>query len=125
MWGKNSLTKMRENLMEHINRIELQGLVGTVRTNEYNGTKVSNFTLATEILSKAREGAVSETTWHNVVVWESKDNPDVHRIAKGMPVNVIGRLRTSKVTNMEGVEKTYYEVLASRVKILRDGAVDV
>ena len=107
--------------MEHINRIELQGLVGSVRSNEYNGTKVSNFTLATEILYKTREGAVSETTWHNVVVWENKDNSDIHKIAKGMPVNVIGRLRTQKVTNLEGVEKTYYEVLASKVRVLAQG----
>ena len=106
--------------MDHINRIEIQGMVGSVRANEYNGTKVCNFSVATEILYKTREGAASETTWHNVVVWESKENPDVHKIAKGMPVNVIGRLRTSKVTNMDGVEKTYYEVLASRVKILSE-----
>ncbi len=108
--------------MDHINRIELQGMVGTVRTNEYNGTKVANFTLATEVLYKTREGAVSETTWHNVVVWESKENPDVHKIVKGMPLNVTGRLRTSKVTNIDGVEKTYYEVLANRVRILREEA---
>ena len=34
--------------MEHINRIELQGHVGTVRTNEVSGKKVVNFSLATE-----------------------------------------------------------------------------
>ena len=107
--------------MEHINRIELQGLVGSVRANEYNGTKVSNFTVATEVLYKTREGASAETTWHNVVVWESKDNPDIHKTAKGVPVNVVGRLRTQKVTNLEGVEKTYYEVLASKVRVLAPG----
>ncbi len=110
--------------MEHINRIEIQGMVGSVRANEYNGSKVANFTVATEVLYKTREGAVSETTWHTVVVWESKENPDVHKITKGMPVNVVGRLRTSKVTNIDGTEKIYYEVLASRVRILRDEAVE-
>jgi single-strand DNA-binding protein len=122
MWGGMFNLLMRENLMEHINRIELQGMVGSVRANEYNGTKVANFSIATEVLYKTRDGAVSETTWHNVVVWESKENPDVHKISKGMPVYVTGRLRTSKVTNIDGVEKTYYEVLANRVKILRDEA---
>ena len=111
--------------MDHINRIELQGRVGNIRTNEHNGTRVANFSLATDLLYRTKDGsAVSETTWHNVVVWESKENPDVHKIAKGMPVNVIGRLRTSKVTNMDGVEKTYYEVLASRVKILSEEAAE-
>ena len=106
--------------MEHINRIELQGLVGNVRSNEHNGTRVANFSLATDILYKTREGATSETTWHNVVAWESKDIPEVHRIAKGMPVYVTGRLRTTKVTGIDGTDRTYYEVLANKVKILRE-----
>ncbi len=110
--------------MEHINRIELQGVVGTVRNNEYNGTKVSNFSLVTEVLYKTREGAASEATWHNVVVWEGKDNPDVHKVSKGLHVNVIGRLRSSKVTGLDGVERTYYEVLANRVKILNEDTVE-
>ena len=49
--------------MEHLNRIELRGRVGTVRTNEVNGTKVANFSLVSEYLYKTRDGAaVSETT---------------------------------------------------------------
>lgn len=107
--------------MEHINRIELQGRVGTVRTNEHNGMRVANFSLATDLLYKTRDGAaVSETTWHNVVAWEGKDIPDVYSICVGMPVHVIGRLRTSKYTNADGVERTYYEVLANKVTILQE-----
>ena len=106
--------------MDHINRIELQGRVGNVRTNEYNGTKVDNFSLVTEVLYKTREGAVSEATWHNVVAWESRDVPNVHSITKGKPIYVSGRLRTSKITNIDGSEKTYYEVLASKMKFVDD-----
>ena len=94
--------------MEHINRIELQGHVGMVRTNEYNGSKVANFSLATEIMYKLRDGnAVSET-------------PDLQRIVKGTPVNVCGRLRSSKYTSADGTEKYFYEVLAQRVRILNE-----
>ena len=107
--------------MEHINRIELQGHVGMVRTNEYNGSKVANFSLATEIMYKLRDGnAVSETTWHNSVAWESKEMPDLQRIVKGTPVNVCGRLRSSKYTSADGTEKYFYEVLAQRVRILNE-----
>lgn len=107
--------------MEHINRIELQGYVGMVRTNEYNGSKVANFSLATEIMYKLRDGnAVSETTWHNIVAWESKEMPDLQRIVKGTPVNVCGRLRSSKYTSADGTEKYFYEVLAQRVRILNE-----
>ena len=107
--------------MEHINKIELQGHVGMVRTNEYNGSKVANFSLATEIMYKLRDGnAVSETTWHNIVAWESKEMPDLQRIVKGTPVNVCGRLRSSKYTSADGTEKYFYEVLAQRVRILNE-----
>ncbi len=107
--------------MDHINRIELQGRVGFVRTNEFNGSKVANFSLATDILYKTREGvAVSETTWHNIVAWENKDMPDLGSICKGVPVNVIGRLRTTRYTNADGVEKTFYEVMAQKLRILED-----
>ena len=107
--------------MEHINKIELQGRVGIVRTNEHNGMRVANFSLATDLLYKTRDGAaVSETTWHNVVAWESKDIPDVYSICVGMPLNIVGRLRTSKYTNADGTEKTYYEVLASKIRVVHD-----
>jgi single-strand DNA-binding protein len=74
----------------------------------------------TEVLYKTREGAVSETTWHNVTAWESREVPNVHRITKGMPIYVSGRLRTTKLTNIDGSEKTYYEVLASKMKFVAD-----
>ena len=107
--------------IEHINRIELQGHIGTVRINEHNGSKVTNFTLATEIMYKSRDGvAMSETTWHNVVAWDSIQMPDLDKIAKGVPVNVIGRLRTNRYTSAEGVEKVYYEVLANKIRFLKD-----
>ncbi len=107
--------------MEHINKIELQGHVGMVRTNEYNGSKVANFSLATEIMYKLRDGnAVSETTWHNIVAWENKEMPDLQRIVKGTPVNVCGRLRSSRYTSADGTEKQFYEVLAQRIRILNE-----
>ena len=107
--------------MEYINKIELQGRVGTLRTNTVNGTMVANFSLATEALYKNREGGgVSETTWHNVVAWSGKDMPDLSILCKGMQVNVTGRLRTFRYTNTEGVEKQLYEVVASKVRIIEE-----
>jgi single-strand DNA-binding protein len=113
--------KRKENLMDHINRIELQGRVGNVRINEHNGTRVANFSLATDLLYKTKDGnAVSETTWHNVVAWESRDTPNVHSICVGMPLNVIGRLRTSRYTTADGTEKIFYEVLASKIRVIEE-----
>ena len=49
--------------MEHINRIELQGHVGTVRTNVFEDRSVANFSVAIEYFYKNKDGSgVSETT---------------------------------------------------------------
>lgn len=106
--------------IEHINRIELQGRVGTVRTNEYNGSKVANFSLITETLYKNREGSpVSESIWHNIVFWTNRDSEIIEKIVKGVPVNVTGRLRSNRYTAADGTEKLFYEVIAQNINILQ------
>ncbi len=110
--------------MDHINKIELQGRVGTVRTNIIGDNMVANFSLVTEYLYKTRDGgAANETTWHQITAWESKDMPDLSTITKGTPVYVTGRLRTFKYTNSEGVEKILHEVVANKVRIVSEEVV--
>ena len=107
--------------MEHINRIELQGRVGNIRTNVVGDTRVANFSLATDYLYKTRGGAaISETTWHNVVAWSGKNMPDLDKIEKGTPLHLTGRLRTNRYTSADGTEKLFYEVLAYRIRRLDD-----
>ena len=107
--------------MDYINRIELQGRVGTVRTNTVNGSMVANFSLATELLYKNRDGSgVSETTWHNIAAWNSKDMPDLSRIVVGASLNIIGRMRATKYTAADGTDKHFYEVIASKIRIITD-----
>lgn len=112
--------------MEHINRIELRGKVGTVRPNEYNGAKVANFSLVTEILYKAKDGTpTADTTWHNIVAWEGRDIKDLDKIVKGAAVHLTGRLRENRYTSAEGVEKQFYEVLANKVRVLTPEEMNV
>jgi single-strand DNA-binding protein len=126
IWEDNKINHQTGNLMDHINRIELKGRVGTSRTNIIGDNMVVNFSLVTEHLYKTRDGgAANETTWHQVTAWEGKDMPDVHRICKGMPVNVIGRVRTSKSTGIDGSERIFHEVLASKVRILNDEIIEL
>ena len=107
--------------MEHINRIELQGRVGNIRTNVVGDTRGANFSLATDYLYKTRDGAaISETTWHNVVAWSGKNMPDLDKIEKGTPLHLTGRLRTNRYTSADGTEKLFYEVLAYRIRRLDD-----
>ena len=108
--------------MEHINKVEIRGNVGTVRLNEHNGRKVANFSVVTDFLYKSREGIpLSETTWHNVVAWSGKDIADLDLITKGTQVHIHGRLRGSKYTSVDGTEKFFYEIMANKLLIVKDG----
>ncbi len=107
--------------MDYLNRIEINGRVGTIRTAEVNGSKVANFSIVSEYLYKTRDGnAVMETTWLNVTAWQNRDMPDFNRIVKGMPVHVTGRIRSSKYTNAEGVDKQFYEIMANRIDFMNE-----
>lgn len=107
--------------MDYINRIELQGRVGSVRSNVVGETKVVNFSLATEYLYKTKDGgAVNEVTWHYVVAWDNKDMPDFSLIRKGASLNVKGRLKATKYTAADGTEKQLNEIAASQIRIISD-----
>ena len=57
--------------MEQLNRIELRGVVGSVRMANVSGKNVANFTMATSrAYTKKDNTAVIETEWHNVAAWE-------------------------------------------------------
>ena len=69
--------------MEHINRIELKGRVGTVRSNTFNDNRVVNFSMVTDYLYRNRNGEpISDATWFNVVAWEGKDICDMDKVEK-------------------------------------------
>lgn len=107
--------------MEHINKIEIQGVVGAVRTQALFGEMVSNFSVATNTIYRNRQGdSIAETMWHNVVVWQSATSTDLNKIEKGKSVRVVGRLRQMKYTDVHGEEKVFHEILASEFSIVDD-----
>ena len=107
--------------MEQLNKIELRGSVGYVRLQSISGKKVLHLSVATNYVYKGRSGEpVIETTWHNVSVWESKGMPDFSAVEKGSKVHIIGRLRSQRYTDVDGVERTAYDVLASQFVLIED-----
>jgi len=79
---------------------------------------VARFNVATNETYKDRTGTLKEeTTWHTVTAWAGKGMPDFTRIRKGVCVYVLGRVRQVRYTTAEGEEKSFYEVLASRLNI--------
>lgn len=101
--------------MEQINKVELQGNVGTVRINEVGDNKVARFSLATNHAYKSKEGDVIETTWHNIVAWSNKSMPDFEKIRKGTCLNITGRIKVSKYTANDGTDKQLHEIIANKI----------
>lgn len=109
----------KPSTMEQINKIEIVGLVGNVRTNVVSGLLVCNFSLATTNAYKSKDGTpVMDTTWFAVTAWEGKGMPDLSKIQKGSPVRVCGRVRMRSFTTAEGLDRQEMEVKANRVELL-------
>ena len=106
----------------NINKIELQGCIGSVRLSAFNGKNAARLSVATNYIYKSKEGeAVIETTWHSVSAWENgRGIKGLDTLKKGDCVHVRGRVRTVKYTDSEGQERTSCEVVATSVKLLRE-----
>lgn len=109
--------------MEQINRIEVRGLVGTIRLQEVGEKKVAKFTVATSYAYEKGGAAVIDTQWHNVSAWEGKNISCLDKIKKGDKIYVSGRLKYPKFTGSDGVERTLSEIQASKVSIIEDDDV--
>lgn len=105
--------------MEQLNRIEIRGIVGSVRVQNVGNTKVANLSVATEYAFTTKDGgAVIETTWHYVTAWEGKDIQDLEQLKKGSGIHVIGRLHNRKYTTPDGIERITYDIVASKVEVV-------
>ena len=86
-------------------------------------TRYAKMQIATEYIFKNRDGdAIVETTWHHVTAFEGKQIQGLDKLHKGSRVRVLGRLRCNRYTTVSGEERSFYEVAASDLKILGDGA---
>lgn len=107
--------------MEQLNRVELKGIVGSVRIQTFDESKMARIGLATNYAYKDREGAaVIDTSWHNVVAWEGRSIQGLDRISKGMKLHVIGRIRYSSYTGMDGVNRVGTDIIAGQLKVIDD-----
>lgn len=105
--------------MEYINHIELRGRVGTASLNRIGDSQVCHFSVASEFSYKDRDSnPVVDTTWFNVTAWEGKNITDLRQVVRGAIVQVSGRIRTFKFTTADGTERSGWEVVARRVKIV-------
>jgi single-strand DNA-binding protein len=104
-----------------INKVELNGFIGInpeVKKLE-SGKSYTRFSLATSENYKDKSGEwVKNTTWHNVVLWNNKENAKAPELKKGSRVQIIGKLNNRKYTDKLGVVRYISEIVASKLEVV-------
>jgi len=105
--------------MEQLNKVELRGIVGNIRIQQVNNTRVARISVATDYFFENRKGEkVCETTWHSVNVWEEKSSVPLDKIQRGDGVYIQGRLRNTRYTDAHGVERMLTEIVGNKLEKL-------
>jgi len=106
--------------MEHINKIEIQGNVGNVRINDFDGNQMATFSVVTNHVYKSMDGTgVVETMWFNVVGRKRPQSlQDFSLLKKGVMVHVTGRQREREYTAADGSVRKVTEVIANKISIV-------
>ncbi len=107
--------------MAGINKVILVGNLGKdpeVRTLE-NGAKVANFTLATSETYKNKDGQkVTQTEWHNIVLWRGLAEVAEKYLRKGNQVYIEGKIRLRSWDDKDGVKRYTTEILGDNMTML-------
>lgn len=107
--------------MAGVNKVILVGNLGKDPEVKYldNGVAVANFSLATTENYKNKEGErVSQTEWHNIVLWRGLAEVAEKYLKKGASVYIEGKVRTRKWEDKEGVTRYSTEILGDNMTML-------
>lgn len=84
-----------------------------------NGRKVAKFPLATTESYKNEKGEkLSETTWHNLVLWNGLAGVAEKYLTKGKEIAVEGRI-VHRDYEKDGEKKWITEIIVSQMQMLR------
>jgi single-strand DNA-binding protein len=110
--------------MEYINKVEIRGVIGSIRTQEFdNGegnavSKVAHISVVTNFVYKGHNGnPVIETVWHSVEIWNRKGSMDIDSLQKGQTVHIIGRIRSRRYTPEDGEPRDIVEIVATKCTV--------
>ena len=107
--------------MAGVNKVILIGNLGKDPEVRYldNGVAVANFSLATTENYKNKEGErVSQTEWHNIVLWRGLAEVAEKWLKKGSSVYVEGKIRTRKWEDKDGNTRYSTEILGDNMTML-------
>lgn len=104
-----------------INKVILIGNVGKdpeVRHLD-SGIAVTTFPLATSETYKNKEGQkVTNTEWHNVVLWRGLAEVAEKYVKKGNPLYIEGKIRTRSWDDKDGNKRYTTEIVADIMQML-------
>src|ERR671920_305140 len=107
--------------MKGINKVILLGRAtrDTELRATTNGTPVANIRLATNRVSRGKDGELTEhPQYHTVICWERLAEQTGKHVTKGRLVYVEGRLESRSFTDKDGKERAVTEVIAADVQFL-------
>ena len=107
--------------MAGVNKVILIGNLGKDPEVRYldSGVAVANFSLATTESYKNKEGErVSQTEWHNVVLWRGLAEVAEKWLKKGSSVYIEGKIRNRKWEDKEGNTRYTTEILGDNMTML-------
>lgn len=103
------------------NRVSLIGNLGAApEVKEFNGNgKVAKVGIATtERYKNAKGEYVSETTWHNLVIWGKQAENAEKLMKKGAEVAVEGKIVNRTYEDKNGVKKYVHEIYVNEFIML-------
>ena len=103
------------------NRVQLIGNLGSAPEVKDldNGNKVARFSIATSEYYVNKKGEkVSETQWHNIVIWGKLADVAGRYLQKGSQVVIEGKLSNRNYTDKEGAKKYFTEIVANEMLML-------
>ncbi len=107
--------------MMSVNKVILVGRLGAdpeVRQSQ-SGMSIAKISLATTERKKEADGNWTESTeWHRVTAFGRTAETAGQYLTKGRQIYIEGRLRTSKYTDKNGIEKYSTEVICDRMQFL-------
>tara|TARA_B100001250_G_scaffold356690_1_gene331932 strand:+ start:387 stop:800 length:414 start_codon:yes stop_codon:yes gene_type:complete len=104
-----------------INKVILVGNLGKDPEVRYldNGVAVANFSLATTENYKNKQGErVSQTEWHNIVLWRGLAEVAEKYLKKGASVYIEGKIKTRKWEDKDGNNRYSTEILGDNMTML-------
>ena len=107
--------------MAGVNKVILIGNLGKDPEVRYldSGVAVANFSLATTESYKNKEGErVSQTEWHNIVLWRGLAEIAEKYLKKGNSVYIEGKIRNRKWEDKDGNTRYTTEILGDNMTML-------